>query len=575
MKVSVCITIYNEEQNIEALLNSLVNQSKIPDEIVVVDGGSTDKTVENINKFKSKYKNLRTIVKKCSRAEGRNISIEKARYDVIAMTDAGCTVKADWLEKITRPFEECKTEVVAGFYNMLGDKPIQKASSIFLGILPEDFSDEFLPSTRSIAFLKDTWKKVGGFPENLEDTAEDTIFNYKLIKSNVKIKRVKDARVEWSIPSSLKVVAQKMYSYAKGDAKSGVVIFPSKGITSHNIKVIFKLFRYILIFPLFVLGLIYDPLFIFILSVLLFLYSFYSFSKVFRKTKHFSDGLWGIVLQYISDLTGIWGFVEGNIDNFKKNLKTPCSDKSRNLLFKLQMYFKYIHQFLKAMFYLKKGQNVIYCIGDSHMMIFEDIEKSKKFKRTHFFIFAIGGATAMGMGNPLSKTQAYKRFKRFLKLINRKSTILLGLGEVDCGFVVWYRREKYKTSVQEQLEYALKRYQKFLEEVKNMGYKNVIVLSAQPSTIMDGRNKGKVSNLRVGITASLQQRSNLTMKFNENMKKFCENINVKYLDLFSEVVGKNGIVEKKYLNDNVYNHHLNTRETLPIFIKLLNAIGFE
>jgi len=46
MKISVCITIYNEQVSISKVIEGLLNQSKKPDEIVIVDGGSVDATGE-------------------------------------------------------------------------------------------------------------------------------------------------------------------------------------------------------------------------------------------------------------------------------------------------------------------------------------------------------------------------------------------------------------------------------------------------------------------------------------------------------------------------------------------------
>ena len=52
-------------------------------------------------------------------AEGRNIGIRSAIGEVIATTDGGCRVEPDWLEKLTKPFEDDPTvEFVAGFYEM-------------------------------------------------------------------------------------------------------------------------------------------------------------------------------------------------------------------------------------------------------------------------------------------------------------------------------------------------------------------------------------------------------------------------------------------------------------------------
>src|SRR3972149_7809621 len=134
MKASVCITVFNEEGTIGPLLESLLVQSKKPDEVVIVDGGSRDKTVDIIRHFEKKDRRIKVLVQKCSRAQGRNIGVEIAKNDIIAVTDAGCIAQKDWLKKITEPLVNSEIDMVAGFYKMTGETPFQKAVSVFLGV---------------------------------------------------------------------------------------------------------------------------------------------------------------------------------------------------------------------------------------------------------------------------------------------------------------------------------------------------------------------------------------------------------------------------------------------------------
>jgi glycosyltransferase involved in cell wall biosynthesis len=310
VKVSLCLTVFNEERSVISLLSSIANLNIIPTDIVVVDGGSADKTVDLIRNFQEKSNAIKLLVKKCSRAEGRNIGVRKAKNDIIAMTDAGCIAKKDWLKRLTEPFEDREVEVVAGFYQMKSSNALQKAMSVFLGVLPNDFDDNFLPSTRSLAFRKSVWERVRGFPEDIEDTAEETVYNYKLLTEGVKIERVKSAQVEWGMPSSVGEFVKKIYLYAKGDVKSGIFLFPGKGLTSHNIKALLILARYSLGFFMVILLVIYPSL-LALLMFMVFLYTFWSFVKVLRKTGNIYSGLWGVLLQYLSDLAVTAGFING------------------------------------------------------------------------------------------------------------------------------------------------------------------------------------------------------------------------------------------------------------------------
>lgn len=312
MKTSVCITVYNEEKSVSKLLDALLTQSTKPNEIVVVDSKSTDKTSEILRHYQKKDKRVRVLTQKTSRAEGRNLAVEIARNNTIVVTDAGCVPKKDWLERITAPFKNKSVDMVAGFYEMKANTPFQKAASVFLGVMPGDFDAKFLPSTRSVAFRKDLWFAVGGFPEKLKDTAEDTVFNQKVLESGAKIARVKDAVVEWGMPETLEETLLKMHKYARGDAQTKIFWDSNKGLTSHNVKVLFVFFRY-LVGLLLIYMAINNPLLWSLVAILLIFYIFWSFRKVFIYEKDVKAALWGIVLQFTADFAVMSGFVRGII----------------------------------------------------------------------------------------------------------------------------------------------------------------------------------------------------------------------------------------------------------------------
>lgn len=333
MNISVCTTVFNEEDNISKLLDSLLVQSKKPAEIVIVDGGSTDKTVEIIRHYQKKDNRIKLLVEKCSRSRGRNLGVEIAKNEIIAMTDAGCVACPDWLMKLVEPFnieifssqphfdpgsyrhEFSKKKyssigVVAGFYSMTALNAASKAMSVFMGVQPDDFDVSFLPSTRSTAFKKSVWEKIGGFPENITDTAEDTVFNYKLIKNGVKIVRVKNAIVEWGMPETIINFQLSIFNYAKGDAKSGIWNFPGKTLTSHNIHSLSIVFRYVFAISLLVFSFVY-PFLLTYLTIFLLIYFVWSFRKIYSRFREVKVALWGPVLQLVSDLSVIAGFWSG------------------------------------------------------------------------------------------------------------------------------------------------------------------------------------------------------------------------------------------------------------------------
>ncbi len=222
-KISVILTVKNEEKGLEFLMNSLIAQSLKPAEIVVVDGGSTDNTLKNLKKWKTKFKKekieLQIIKEKGNIAHGRNTAIKKAKYQTIASIDGGCIAGVNWL----RNMAEKKADVVAGNFLPLATTMSEKIQAVFV-----KRSTSKNPSSRSIMFKKKCWKKVGGYPENLY-TGEDTLFNARMEQAGFTFKKADDAIVYWKMRSSLKKWFKQYYLYGFGDGKAGLQLDTTYG----------------------------------------------------------------------------------------------------------------------------------------------------------------------------------------------------------------------------------------------------------------------------------------------------------------------------------------------------------
>lgn len=218
----------------------------------------------------------------------------------------------------------------------------------------------------------------------------------------------------------------------------------------------------------------------------------------------------------------------------------------------------------------------LYCFGDSHVLVFQYIKENQFLKRTNISVCHVNGATALGMVNPHSKTNALRIFNQKVSSLPKDCSLLFMLGEVDCGFVIWYRAQKYNLSVTSQLEESIHNYLTFLKRIQKLGFKDVIVSTSPPPTIKDHQDWGEVANLRKGITATQIERTTLTVQYNQMLRQKCKVKGIKILDAEQDFINKStGLVGRQFLNKNPLDHHLDSEAAAKVYIKKLKELGFE
>lgn len=214
----------------------------------------------------------------------------------------------------------------------------------------------------------------------------------------------------------------------------------------------------------------------------------------------------------------------------------------------------------------------ILVLGDSHAEVFHQKNFKLMFPNSFFNAVIVGGATVSGLKNPNSKTQSLPIFLTNLKHSKPKAVITL-LGEVDTGFVIWYRAEKYQNSIESMLDKAIHNYQNFLNEISISKNCPVICISTPLPTIDDGYNwGGYVANARKEVKATKFQRTKLTIEFNRRMRDFCESNNLFYISLDDEALGDNGLVRPDILNINGSDHHYDFEKYSNLLINKLKTI---
>lgn len=227
MRVSVICTVLNEQEAIGRLLDSLLAQTRPPDEVVIVDGGSADGTPATILSYAGRLPLKLQEARGANISRGRNLAVKRATGQVIASTDAGVRLEPDWLERLVEPFAGLSDEQLdAGHYAAAGvfQADPQSTFELALGATTLPAVDEidparFLPSSRSVAFTKAAFEAGGGYPEWL-DYCEDLIFDFRLIDACGGFAWAPGALVHFRPRPTLRSFFRQYYRYARGDGKA-------------------------------------------------------------------------------------------------------------------------------------------------------------------------------------------------------------------------------------------------------------------------------------------------------------------------------------------------------------------
>ena len=237
-RVSLIVTVKNEAGSIGRLLDSISTQARLPDEVVVADGGSCDQTVAALETWgvRQPFPVRVLSVPGANISQGRNAAIHAAAGPIIASTDAGVRLDPQWLAKLsdgflvegkassadahqTRATLTRDTAVVSGFFVPDPQNAFEVAmSATVLPALADVDLQAFLPSSRSIAFTKEAWQAVGGYPEWL-DYCEDLFFDFAL-RERYTFAFAPDAVAYFRPRGSLRSFFRQYYLYARGDGKA-------------------------------------------------------------------------------------------------------------------------------------------------------------------------------------------------------------------------------------------------------------------------------------------------------------------------------------------------------------------
>lgn len=260
-KITVIINAYNEEKMIGACLDSLLEQARKPNEILVVENGSTDRTVEI-----SRQKGARVLsIPRCTRGEARDFGWRNARGEIVVYGDADDIFGEEWLAEIEKKFDE-------GFDAVIDRLQVWSPDTFYTNSLDAFYAyraEKFIP-VLAWAFRKKILEKAGGFKNTWLEEAE---LGVRLQKMGVKIGHAKHAyRFHRGKPRGFADLFARSFFFGKNEYRDIFTRFPEK---IPWLKIIFPL----VIWVVSLLSLVFSISFIWILPFFIIL----TFGGIFIK----------------------------------------------------------------------------------------------------------------------------------------------------------------------------------------------------------------------------------------------------------------------------------------------------
>lgn len=232
--VSVVVTVLDEGPALAPLVNALLGQLAGDDELVVVDGGSVDGSIEALSPAEA----LRVrVLPGAGISAGRNHGIGVAKHDVIVCTDAGCTPDPGFVEGFRSAFAVTDPPaLVSGIYTPSTRTAMDRAQALacypapgevrrpalavrlYTTIFGTGYDPRFAVG-RCVAFTRAAWSAAGGFPEHLA-TGEDVSFGLA-VAAHGRCVASTDAVVQWTQRDGLAATWRMYRGYGRASTDGG------------------------------------------------------------------------------------------------------------------------------------------------------------------------------------------------------------------------------------------------------------------------------------------------------------------------------------------------------------------
>lgn len=219
--ITVVCPTYNEEEHIENVLNFFAKAKPEQKELIIVDGGSTDKTIEIIEKWIKNYPNIKLYHNPNKYVPfALNIAIKNSSGDPIIRLDAHTNYADDYFEKVLETFEATGADIVGGPMIKKGTTDFQIAAAYVTSspfgigdskIHKQDYSG-YSDHVYLGAWKRSLFDEIGYFDEKLVRNQDDE-FHYRAKSLGKKIFLSSKIKSEYMPRKNFKSLFKQYFQY--------------------------------------------------------------------------------------------------------------------------------------------------------------------------------------------------------------------------------------------------------------------------------------------------------------------------------------------------------------------------
>ncbi|MCK5018528.1 MAG: hypothetical protein KAS32_15820 [Candidatus Peribacteraceae bacterium] len=182
-----------------------------------------------------------------------------------------------------------------------------------------------------------------------------------------------------------------------------------------------------------------------------------------------------------------------------------------------------------------------HAIGNSHSIYFGTYFKN-------FRCYNVGATLAYSLGqDKVSKTNGKAHVLEILKFIKHDEQIIFTFGEIDCRAHLLKQVKTQNSSIQQVTEACAKSYMKFINEIKEMGYNNIMIwgIPASSSDILPPVKRYP----RIG---SCKDRNKTTEELNNRIEEKCVKLGCQFISIFPYLIDENYETKPEFYTDGVH-----------------------